>query len=84
MGDFKSVPMPGGRKLDANQEYFLKLPEGRSERLDGQILPSEVADKLIAIANKGGMRQTQLSDGRWVWASKEEADRNDPTLPKER
>ncbi len=53
-------------------------------RLDGQILPGEVADKLIAIANKGEMRQTQLSDGRWVWASKEEADRNDPTIPKER
>ena len=53
-------------------------------RPDGQILPSAVADKLIAIANKGDMRQTQLSDGRWVWASKEEADRNDPTIPKER
>jgi hypothetical protein len=84
VGDFKNLPTPGGRKLDPNQEYFLKLSEGRSERLDGQILPSEVASKLIAIANKGEMRQTQLSDGRWVWASKEEADRNDPTIPKER
>jgi hypothetical protein len=84
MGDFKNLPTPGGRKLDPNQEYFLKLSEGRSERLDGQILPSEVANELIAIANKGEMRQTQLSNGRWVWASKEEADRNDPTIPKER
>jgi hypothetical protein len=46
--------------------------------------PSALADKLIEIANKGKMEQTQLSDGRWVWASKEEADRNDPTIPKER
>ena len=48
-------------------------------------LTASVADKLIAIANKGEMRQTQrLSDGRWVWASKEEADRDDPAIPKER
>ena len=45
--------------------------------------PAISTDKLIEIAYKGGMRQTQLSDGRWVWASKEEADRNDPTIPKE-
>jgi len=34
--------------------------------------------------NRGSLRQTQVSDGRWVGASKEEADRNDPTIPKER
>ena len=53
-------------------------------RPEGQILPRALADKLIEIAYKGEMRQTQLSDGRWVWANKEEADRNDPTIPKER
>jgi hypothetical protein len=61
----------------------LGLPKGRWLRPEGQILPRALADKLIETANKGGMRQTQLSDGRWVWASKEEADRNDPTIPKE-
>ena len=29
------------------------------------------------------MRQTQLSKWRRIWASKEEADRNDPTIAKE-
>ena len=70
--------------MDAAAKEFLKLPKGRLMRLDGDILPSAVADKLITMANKGGMGQTQLSAGRWVWASKEEADRNDPTISKER
>jgi hypothetical protein len=78
---FGDLPKDQDRKVDAAAKQLLKLPKVRPE---GQILPSPVADKLIAIANKGDMRQTQLSDGRWVWASKEEADRNDPTIPKER
>jgi hypothetical protein len=41
-----------------------------------EILPTSVADKLIA------MRTKAADAGRW--ASKEEADRNDPTIPKER
>lgn len=49
----------------------------------GQILPTSLADQLIRIANKGNMRQTKLSDGTYVWASPEEARRNDPTEPKE-
>jgi hypothetical protein len=81
---FGDLPKDQDRKVDAAAKQLLKLPKGRLMRPDGQILPTPVADKLIAIANKGGMRQTQLSNGRWVWASKEEADRNDPTIPKER
>ena len=80
----QDLPKDEDRKVDAAAKQLLKLPKGRLMRPDGQILPTPVADKLIAIANKGDMRQTQLSDGRWVWASKEEADRNDPTIPKER
>ena len=82
--EFTGLPKDEDPKVDAAAKQLLKLPKGRSERLDGDILPTSVADKLIAIALKGNMRQTQLSDGRWVWASKEEADRNDPTIPKER
>ena len=70
--------------MDAVGKQLLGLPDGRLTRPYGQILPTPVADKLITIANKGSMSKTQLSDGRWVWASKEEADRNDPTIPKER
>jgi hypothetical protein len=61
----------------------LGLPIGKFVRQDGQILPAEVANKLIAIANKGNMRQTRVSTGRWVWASPAEANRNDPTVPKQ-
>lgn len=84
LDEFPGLPKDEERKVDAAGKHFAGLPKGRLMRPDGQILPSAVADKLIAIANKGDMRQTQLSDGRWVWASKEEADRNDPTIPKER
>ena len=70
--------------MDAAAKQLLKLAEGRLMRPDGDILPTSVADKLITMAKKGNMEQTQLSAGRWVWASKEEADRNDPTIPKER
>ena len=70
--------------MDAAAKQLLKLPKGRLMRPDGDILPTSVADKLIAMAKKGDMGQTQLSTGRWVWASKEEADRNDPTISKER
>jgi hypothetical protein len=80
--DFKGLPKPADRKNAAGKQA-LGLPKGRWLRPEGQILPSALADKLIEIANKGDMRQTQLSDGRWVWASKAEADRNDPTIPKE-
>jgi internalin A len=80
---FGDLPKDQDRKVDAAAKSLLGLPKGRLMRSEGQILPGPVADKLIAIANKGNMRQTQLSDGRWVWASKEEADRNDPTIPKE-
>ncbi|HXW22942.1 MAG TPA: hypothetical protein VEK14_08545, partial [Rhodomicrobium sp.] len=81
---FKDLPKDEDKSKDAAGKQLLKLPKGRLMRPDGQILTTSVADKLIAIANKGEMRQTLLSDGRWVWASKEEADRNDPTIPKER
>ncbi len=77
----KALPKQGGGK--SNRKHVLGLPKGRLMRPEGQMLPRPLADKLIEIAYKGGMRQTQLSDGRWVWASKEEADRNDPTIPKE-
>ena len=80
--DFKGLPKHDDRKGDG--KHVLGLPKGRLMRPEGQILPRSLADKLIEIAYKGDMRQTQLSDGRWVWASKEEADRNDPTIPKER
>jgi hypothetical protein len=80
--DFKGLPKHEDRKGDG--KHVLGLPKGRLMRPEGQILPRSLADKLIEIAYKGDMRQTQLSDGRWVWASKEEADRNDPTIPKER
>jgi internalin A len=83
--DPSDVPSSGDRKKsDAGDEQLLNLPIGKLVRPDGQILPSELADKLIAIANKGNMRQTRVSTGRWVWASPDEADRNDPTVPKER
>ena len=84
LDDFGGLPKDADRKVDAVGKQLLGLPKGRLMRPDGHILPGAVADELIAIANKGNMRQTQLSDGRWVWASKEEADRNDPTIPKER
>jgi hypothetical protein len=80
--DFKSLPKHEDWKGD--RKPVLGLPKGRLMRPEGQILPRALADKLIEIAFKGEMRQTQLSDGRWVWANKEEADRNDPTIPKER
>jgi hypothetical protein len=84
LNEFPGLPKDEDRKVDAAAKQLLKLPKGRLMRPDGDILPTSVADKLITIAKKGNMEQTQLSDGRWVWASKEEADRNDPTMPKER
>ncbi len=67
---------------DANHQVF-DLPKGLLIIPIGQHLPQPVADKLIAIANKGDMRQTELSDGLWVWVSASEADRNDTSKPKE-
>ncbi|MGB9162865.1 MAG: COR domain-containing protein, partial [Rhodomicrobium sp.] len=84
LDEFPGLPKDEDRKVDAAAKQLLKLPKGRLMRPDGDILPTSVADKLITMAKKGNMEQTQLSTGRWVWASKEEADRNDPTISKER
>jgi internalin A len=70
----------GAREAD---EQMQDLPRGKFLRPDGQILSSGIADVLIGIAGKGDMRQTQLSQGRWLWASKAEADANDANIPKE-
>jgi internalin A len=72
----------GGRG-DPSVGQLADMPKGRVEIPLGQIMPSAVADRLISIANRGNMRQTEMADGSWLWASPSEWRRNDPNVPKE-
>jgi small GTP-binding protein len=70
--------------IEDDENPVMEFPIGFSERRVGEAVSQDVDQILRKMAEKGKMRQVcDRETGKWLWASKQAADANDPTQPKE-